>query len=84
VLATQSGTAGTTSAVIATAGQYAHWVTIRNTHASNTLYLAGGATATTSDFPIAPGSALTLPSGFSNGIAAIASGATTSYSIIGY
>lgn len=75
---------GTTSAVIVTANQFPRWVTIQNTHASNTLYVSFNAAATTSDFQIAPGASLTLPSGFSNGIRAVGSAAGTTYAIIGF
>jgi hypothetical protein len=75
---------GTTSAFIVTAGQFPHWLTIKNTHATQTLYVSFNATATTSDFSIAPGASLTIPTGTSNGITAIGSGAGTTYALIGY
>ncbi|WP_027798259.1 hypothetical protein [Paraburkholderia dilworthii] len=79
-----SGTVGTTSAQLVAAGAYKGWLTVQNTHASNTLYASFGATATTSDFAIAPGAALTLPFGPTNALSGVGSGAGTSFAVVGY
>ncbi|WP_175785401.1 hypothetical protein [Burkholderia ambifaria] len=79
-----SGSVGTSSAQIIAAGAYKGWVTVQNTHASNTLYVSFGATATTSGFAIAPGAALTLPFGPTNALNGIGSAAGTTFAVVGY
>jgi hypothetical protein len=78
-----SGNVGTTSAVIAPAGEFQQSVTVQNTHASNSLYLSFNANATTSDLKLAPGASITLPFGPSNALSALGSAASTTYAIIG-
>lgn len=82
--ASLTGTVGTASAAIIAAGAYKGWATVQNTHAANTLYVTFGATATTADFAIAPGAALSLPFGPTNALNGIGSGAGTTFSVIGY
>ncbi|MBU9203123.1 hypothetical protein KTD31_17340 [Burkholderia multivorans] len=79
-----SGTVGTTSAVIVAAGAFSAWVTIQNTHASNKLSLSFNATATTSDFTLAPGASITLPFGLANALNGIGSAAGTTFAAIGF
>jgi hypothetical protein len=83
---TNNGSVGTTSTTIAAAGTYPHWFTIQNTSINgNTLYVRlDGAAATGTAFPIAPGGALTVPSGLSTAVTAVGSAATTLYTIVGY
>jgi hypothetical protein len=83
---TNNGSVGTTSTTIAAAGTYPHWFTIQNTSINgNTLYVRlDGATATGTAFPIAPGGALTVPSGLSTAVTAVGSAASTIYTIVGY
>lgn len=82
--ASSNGSVGAASAVIVPAGTYAAWVTIQNTHATQKLSLSFAATATTSDFTLAPGASLTLPFGPANALNGIGSGATTTYALIGF
>ena len=79
-----NGTIGTTAAIIATAGQFPHSMTVQNTHATNTLHLAFSEAATLTDFTVAPGASITFGTGFSNGLSAIGSAAATTYAIIGW
>lgn len=83
---TNNGSVGTTSTTIAAAGTYPHWFTIQNTSINgNILYVRlDGTAATGTAFPIAPGGALTVPSGLSTAVTAVGSAATTLYSIVGY
>lgn len=74
---------GVASASLIAAGVYSSSVTIINTHATQTLYVSFNTPATTSDFPIAPKAALTIPFGPSNTLYAIGSGAATTCAIIG-
>ena len=78
------GTVGTTSAAIVAAGQFAGWVTIQNTHASQTLYVSFNAPATTTDIAIQAGAALTLAFGPTNALNGIGSGAGTTFAMVGY
>jgi hypothetical protein len=79
-----SNSVGTTSAQLIAAGAYKGWVTVQNTHATQTLYVSFGATATTADFAIAPGAALSLPFGPTNALNGIGSGAGTTFAVVGY
>ena len=79
-----SGTVGTSSAPLLTAAQFKGWVTILNTHATQILYISFNASATTSDFAIQPGAALTLYFGPKNALNGIGSGAGTTWAAIGY
>jgi hypothetical protein len=83
---TNNGSVGTTSTTIAAAGTYPHWFTIQNTSINgNVLYVRlDGATASGTAFPIAPGGALTVPSGLSTAVTAVGSAASTIYTIVGY
>lgn len=81
--ASSNSSVGTTSAQIIAAGTYSSWVTIQNTHASQTLYLSFNTPATTSDIKIIAGASITLPFGLANALYGIASGASTTYAIIG-
>jgi hypothetical protein len=79
-----SGTVGAASAVIIAAGAYKGLVTVQNTSAANTLYISFNAAATTSDFAIAPGAAMTLTFGPTNALAGLGSAAGTTFALIGY
>jgi hypothetical protein len=79
-----NGTVGGSTAVIIAAGTYSAWVTIQNTHATQKLSLSFNASATTSDFTLAPGASITLPFGLANALSAIGSGAGTTYALIGF
>ncbi|MDR6421292.1 hypothetical protein J2801_003580 [Paraburkholderia phenoliruptrix] len=79
-----SNSVGTTSAPLIAAGTYKGWVTVQNTHTSQILYVSFGATATTSDFAIAPGAALSLPFGPTNALNGVGSGAGTTFAVVGY
>jgi hypothetical protein len=79
-----SGTVGTTSAQIVAPDQFAAWVTVQNTHASNKLSISFNASATTSDFTLAPGASITLPYGPGNSLNGIGSAAGTTYALIGF
>ncbi|MET3232270.1 UNVERIFIED_ORG: hypothetical protein ABIC54_004475 [Burkholderia sp. 1263] len=78
------GTVGTTSAAIIAAGQFTGWVTVQNTHASQTLYVSFTAPATTTDIAIQAGAALTLAFGPTNALNGIGSGAGTTFAAVGY
>jgi len=82
--ASVSNSVDATSAEIIAAGTYKGWVTLQNTHASNTLYVSFGATATINDFAILPGAALTLPFGPTNALQGIGSQNATTFAHIGY
>jgi hypothetical protein len=77
------GAVGTSSTAIVAAGAWKVGGTIQNTHATNTLYVAFGASATTNDFAIAPGAALSLSFGPANAINALGSATGTTYATIG-
>lgn len=79
-----NGSVGTASAVVVPAGMFSNWVTIQNTHATQKLSLSFNATATTSDFTLAPGASLTLPYGLANALNGIGSGAGTTFALIGF
>lgn len=79
-----SGNVGATSAGLIVAGSFAGWLTIQNTHATQTLYVSFNAPATASDFAIASGAALTLPFGPTNTLNGIGSGAATTFAVVGY
>lgn len=79
-----NSTVGAASAIIfsATNGRRARGVIIQNTHDTQILYInLAGDTATTSDIVVLAGEALPVPFTVANDITAIASGATTSYTI---
>lgn len=78
-----NNSAGVASAQILAAGVYLNNVTIQNTHATQTLNLSFTNPATVNDFRLAAGASITLPFGPSNALYAIASGAATTYAIIG-
>jgi hypothetical protein len=78
------GTAGTTSAAIIAAGAFKGWVTIQNTHASQTLFVSFTAPATATDIAILPGAGLTLPFGPTNALNGIGSAAGTTFAAVGY
>lgn len=79
------GTIGTTSATVASAGQFPHWLTIQNTSTAATLYVSFMAmTTAVNGFAIAPGGALTLPTGTASALTGLASAAATTFAIIGY
>jgi hypothetical protein len=78
-----NGTVGATSAAIVPANTFSNWVTIQNTHATNKLSLSFNATATTSDFTLAPGASVTLPFGLANTLNGVGSAAGTTYALIG-
>lgn len=81
----QSGFVGTTSAQVVAAGAFSSWVTIQNTHASQILYLSFAVTATTTNgIALNPGAFLTLPFGPKNALNGIGSGASTTFSVVGY
>lgn len=81
-LISSNSNVGAASTIIVPAGTYASWVTIQNTHASQTLYI-GAVAASTSDFKILPGAAITLPFGVANAIYGWGSGAATTFALIG-
>lgn len=78
------GSVGTTSAAIIAAGQFAGWVTVQNTHATNTLFVSFTAPATATDIAILPGAALTLTFGPTNALNGIGSAAATTFAAVGY
>lgn len=78
-----NGVVGTTSTPIVAANTYKGWVTVQNTSATNILYVSFNA-ASTADFAIAPGGALTLPFGPTNILYGLGSAAGTGYAVIGY
>jgi len=78
------GAAGTTSTAIIAAGAFAGWVTIQNTHASQTLFVSFTAPATATDIAILPGAGLTLPFGPTNALNGIGSAAGTTFAAVGY
>lgn len=74
---------GTASAMIIPAGTYSSWVTIQNTHASQSLSISFNSAAIATDLKIVAGQAFTLPFGFANALSAIGSGAATTFALIG-
>jgi hypothetical protein len=74
---------GTSSGLLIAAGTFKGWVTIQNTHATAIVYLSFNATATTGDFALQPGSAITLAFGPTNDLHAIGSAAAT-VAAVGY
>lgn len=78
-----NGSIGASSGELIAAGTYANWLTIQNTHATQNLFITFGATATSADFKLPAGAALTLPFGVANALNGIGSGAGTTYSVIG-
>lgn len=79
-----SGTVGAASATLIPAGTYSAWVTIKNTHATQTLSLSFNAAAVAADFPLAAGASVTLPFGLANSLQGIGSGAGTTWAAIGF
>jgi hypothetical protein len=79
-----NGSVGTTSGVVVPADTFFNWVTIQNTHATQTLHLSFNATATLNDMALAPGAAITLPYGLANALNGIGSGASTTFALIGF
>lgn len=78
-----NGSVGAASAAIIAAGAFDGEVTIQNTHASQTLSVSFTNPATTSDFTIAAGAALTMHFGPTNALYGIGSGASTTFAAIG-
>jgi hypothetical protein len=78
------GTVGTTSAEIIAAGAFVGWMTVQNTHASNTLFVSFTTPATATDIAILPGAGLTLPFGPTNALNGIGSAAGTTFAVVGY
>jgi hypothetical protein len=79
-----NGSVGTSSAVVVAAGTFFKWVTIQNTHATQKLSLSFNTPATTADFTLAPGAAMTLPFGLAKSLYGIGSGAGTTFALIGF
>lgn len=75
---------GTTSTAIITPGQFSEWVTIQNTHASNSLYLSFNTPCTASDFKLASGASISIPFGPTTPVYALGSAASTTYALIGH
>lgn len=75
---------GAASAAIVTPGQFSTWLTIQNTHASQTLNVSYNSPATANDVKIPAGGSLTLPFSAQNTLYALGSGAATTYALIGY
>lgn len=85
IIETISSNVGTSAADITSTSQTAASVLIKNTHASQTLYIdADGETATTGSYPIAAGDqlALDIMVDKSNGFSLIGSGASTTYVVL--
>ena len=78
-----NGSIGTTTATIAARGSYSQWITVLNTHASQTLYVCFNKTCTTSDFPLKAGAAITLPFSTTADLNGVGSGSSTTWSAIG-
>jgi hypothetical protein len=78
-----TGSVGTTSATIMTAGAFTGWVTIQNTSA-NILYVSFTSPATTSSTALAAGVSITLPFGPTNALFGIGSATATTFAVIGY
>jgi hypothetical protein len=79
-----SGSVTTGSTTIVTAGQFPNWVTLANSSTGGqTINISFGATATTSDFPLLPGGAITFPFGLANSIQAIASASGATFAAVG-
>lgn len=77
-----SGSVGAANAVLIPKNTYSAWVTIQNTHATQTLNLSFG-TATAADFKLAAGASLTIPYGLANDLSGFGSGAATTWAAIG-
>jgi hypothetical protein len=82
--ASANGSVGTASVVIVTAGQFLDWVTVQNTHASQTLHISFNNPATLSDLSLSPGAAMTLPHAATNALYGIGSGTGTTWAVIGF
>lgn len=79
-----NGTVGTSGTdVVVTGGQFQAWVTIQNTHSSNTLKISANNPCTTNDFVIQPGAALTFPYGPANNLYGLGSAAGTTFAVFG-
>jgi hypothetical protein len=75
---------GTTGTDVVIAGdEFKNWVTILNTHASQTLKLSFNDPVTAADFTLQPGAALTIPFGLVNALYGMGSGANTTFALIG-
>ncbi|MDE3023309.1 MAG: hypothetical protein KGI54_15920 [Pseudomonadota bacterium] len=79
-----NGSVGTTGAdIVVASGQYKQWVTVSNTHATQKLSLSFNNPATTADFTLPAGGAITLPFGIASNLYGIGSGAATTFATIG-
>lgn len=79
------GSVGTSVSQLLAPASFKNWLTIQNTHASQSLAISFVASvAVGSDFTLAPGAALTLPYGPLNALYGIGSGAGTTFAIIGF
>lgn len=79
-----TGTVGAASATLIPPGTYGAWVTIQNTHATQSLNLSFAATATLNDFKLVAGASITLPFGLANALQGLGSGAGTTWAAIGF
>jgi hypothetical protein len=79
-----NGSVGTTSAVIIPAGTFSTWVTLQNTHASQTLNVSFISPVTTADISLAAGASITLPFGPGNALNGLGSAAGTTWAAIGH
>lgn len=79
-----SGNVGAASATLIPAGTYSAWVTIQNTHATQSITLSFNATAVAGDFKLAAGASITLPFGLANALQGLGSGAATTWAAIGF
>ena len=79
-----TGSVGTSAASILAINSGREYLLIQNTHASNTLYISLGGTATTSHIQIAAGSALVFESATipTCAISGIGSDASTTYVVV--
>tara|TARA_R100000808_G_C2079207_1_gene103704 strand:+ start:349 stop:672 length:324 start_codon:yes stop_codon:yes gene_type:complete len=79
-----TGTVGTVAATLLAANNEREYLLVQNTHASNTLYISLGGTATSSHVQIASGAALVFESGTvpSCAISGIGSAAGTTYIVV--
>jgi len=80
---TLNGSRDNSSGVIVPAGTFVNEMTIQNTHASQTLSITFTSPATSADFTIQPGAALTMKFGPTNALYGIGSGAATTFACIG-
>lgn len=74
-----NGSVGAASALLLAADSTRRCLTLKNTHAAQTLYVTGETPATTNDYPLDPGESHTFSESAKGAFYVIGSGAATTY-----